>query len=137
MVSRCNNFQVFNPLADDQTLDFKYDWDVLLRTALLALSNEIFYYRLLLVARGQQATTQEQLEENSISQLTPFLGPLSAVPCILTHYESRESAFTERIPEWNAGQKVDHRRFVIRLRAEDGKKVFFMREDDKDDFSYF
>ena len=30
-------------------MDFKYEWDLLLRTAVLALSNEIFYYRLLLV----------------------------------------------------------------------------------------
>ncbi|OLQ12886.1 hypothetical protein AK812_SmicGene3151 [Symbiodinium microadriaticum] len=56
-------FKVFNPQADDQTLDFKYEWDLLVRTALLALSNEIFYYRLLLVARGKEAT-QDQLEEH-------------------------------------------------------------------------
>ncbi|OLQ03813.1 hypothetical protein AK812_SmicGene13195 [Symbiodinium microadriaticum] len=42
-------FKVVNPQADDPTQEFKYEWDLLLRTALLALSNEIFYYRLLLV----------------------------------------------------------------------------------------
>ena len=61
--------------------------------------------------------------------MVPFRSPLSVAPCILAHYQSRESAFTQkmrdlglssstqldivatpehpkRLPEWNVGQEV-------------------------------
>ena len=36
-------------MSPTHTDSFKYEWDCLVRTALLALRSEIFYYRLLLV----------------------------------------------------------------------------------------
>ena len=68
--------------------------------------------------------------------MTPFLSPFSAVPCILAHYQSRESAFTQKmhelglspatqleivsqperpqkLPEWNVGQEVSCPESVI------------------------